>query len=77
MSQVPAQTSEKLEVKETATKVETTEKDEIETTSEAPEVNEEPVVGQQVPMAFNIIQAPKVCPPGYRLDAKGNCRKIM
>lgn len=31
----------------------------------------------QTPIAFNVIAAPKVCPPGYRMDATGKCRKIM
>ena len=31
----------------------------------------------QTPIAFNVISAPKVCPPGYRMDATGKCRKIM
>lgn len=31
----------------------------------------------QTPIAFNVITAPKVCPPGYRMDATGKCRKIM
>jgi hypothetical protein len=38
---------------------------------------DESVTGQEVPMASSVIKAPIVCPPGYRLDAKGKCRKIM
>lgn len=76
MSQVEAQTSENSEVKEAATKEETTGK-ETENSSEAVEVCEELVAARQIPLSFNIIKAPTVCPPGYRLDAKGKCRKIM
>lgn len=31
----------------------------------------------QTPIAFNVISAPKHCPPGYRMDATGKCRKII
>lgn len=31
----------------------------------------------QLPMAFSVITAPLVCPPGYRMDATGKCRRIM
>lgn len=37
----------------------------------------EPSVLVQVPMAFSVITAPKVCPTGYRLDATGKCRRIL
>lgn len=30
-----------------------------------------------VPNNFNVISAPRLCPPGYRLDSTGKCRKIM
>lgn len=44
--------------------------------------DEEPAIEPQVhqlqtPIAFNVVSAPKVCPPGYRMDATGKCRKIM
>lgn len=38
---------------------------------------EEHILAQQVPMAFNVITAPLVCPPGYRLDSTRKCRRIM
>jgi hypothetical protein len=41
------------------------------------EVVEETVIAQQLPMAFSIIKAPIVCPPGYRPDSRGKCRKIL
>lgn len=41
------------------------------------EVAEEPIFEMQVPMGFNLITAPKVCPPGHRLDSHGKCRKIV
>lgn len=31
----------------------------------------------QTPISFNVIAAPKVCPPGYQMDATGKCRKII
>lgn len=82
MSQVSAQTSENLEVKEAEKTVETTTKTKIETdgdnaSGEQCKVVEELVVEQSIPMAFTIIKAPKVCPPGYRLDSSGKCRRIM
>lgn len=44
---------------------------------EKEEVVEEPIFEMQIPMAFNVISAPKFCPPGYRMDSNGKCRKIM
>lgn len=41
------------------------------------EVVEESIEVTQVPALFHIIQAPINCPPGYKLDANGRCRKII
>lgn len=38
---------------------------------------EKPLVMKEMEKAFNVINAPKVCPPGYRLDSAGKCRRIM
>lgn len=40
-------------------------------------VSEEPFFAKEMPAAFAVITAPKVCPPGYRLDATGKCRRIL
>lgn len=40
-------------------------------------VAEEPFFAKEMPAAFAVITAPKVCPPGYRLDASGKCRRIL
>jgi hypothetical protein len=39
--------------------------------------DDEPCIQIIVPTTSAIITAPRVCPPGYRLDATGKCRKIM
>lgn len=80
MSQVSSQTSEKLEVKETGMNENTMQEPQIEKGSEkaaSESVNEELIVPTVAPLAFGIIKAPKICPPGYRLDGKGNCRRIL
>lgn len=41
------------------------------------EVVEETIEPTQVPTLFHIIQAPKFCPPGYKLDHHGRCRKVI
>lgn len=41
------------------------------------EVVEESIEVTQVPALFHIIQAPRNCPPGYKLDSNGRCRKIV
>lgn len=41
------------------------------------ELVEETIVPTQVPTLFHIIQAPKFCPPGYKLDHQGRCRKVI
>lgn len=46
--------------------------DEIEQLASEPEVLQE-----QMSTAFSVITAPKVCPPGYRMDATGKCRRIL
>lgn len=44
---------------------------------ESEPVVEQHILAQQTPMAFNVITAPRVCPPGYRLDSTGKCRRKM
>ncbi|CAO1304713.1 unnamed protein product [Diamesa serratosioi] len=41
------------------------------------EVVEETIQATQVPTVFHILQAPKLCPAGYKLDHQGRCRKII
>lgn len=41
------------------------------------EVVEETIEPTQVPTLFHILQAPKLCPAGYKLDHQGRCRKII
>lgn len=41
------------------------------------DVFDEEVKLEDVPMTFNVIKAPTVCPPGYKLDKNGKCRKII
>lgn len=85
MSQVPTHSSKTSEVKEAKTSETIMEKAKIENISEASgseyerreAVDDEPAVEFFVPMSFNIIRAPKVCPPGYRMDSTGKCRRIM
>ncbi|KAL1374457.1 hypothetical protein pipiens_017447 [Culex pipiens pipiens] len=40
------------------------------------EVTEEVISAHYVPKAFQVITAPTVCPPGYKPDSRGKCRKI-
>lgn len=60
-SEKPGQSSDQLSKKE----------------EEKEEVVEETAVEKNIPLAFQVITAPKFCPPGYRLDSKGKCKRIM
>jgi hypothetical protein len=86
MSQISTEMSDKVEVDETKKNEEAIKAGAIEIVEdnssqikneEKNAVDEEPVVVQINPLVFNVIKAPKVCPPGYRLDSTGKCRRIL
>ncbi|KAG5674821.1 hypothetical protein PVAND_004768 [Polypedilum vanderplanki] len=44
---------------------------------ESPKVTTVKIEAKKVVKRSPVLNAPKVCPPGYRLDASGKCRKIL
>ncbi|CRK93772.1 CLUMA_CG007300, isoform A [Clunio marinus] len=69
---------DKIETNTNEQRVDNAVKQETESNKETKEaVIEEPIKAFQVPVAFNVISAPRVCPPGYRMDSKGKCRKVL